>query len=69
MKYFSHLFKVNGTNNNLTFMADDEAKKNKLIKDIKTLINNIRKKDKRDNDLDNIEVNILGTEEWNTTKI
>lgn len=35
MKYFTHLFKVNGTNNNLTFMADDEKKKNYLLKEIK----------------------------------
>ncbi|KAL4444533.1 hypothetical protein ABPG74_016826 [Tetrahymena malaccensis] len=68
MKYFTHLFKISGTNNTLTFMAEDEKKKQTLISEIDKIINNLRK-DKLDNDLDNIEVNILGTEEWNTTKI
>ncbi|EAS03020.2 RhoGEF domain protein (macronuclear) [Tetrahymena thermophila SB210] len=68
MKYFTHLFKISGTNNTLTFMAEDEKKKQTLISQIDKIINNLRK-DKMDNDLDNIEVNILGTEEWNTTKI
>ncbi|KAL4491770.1 hypothetical protein ABPG72_006025 [Tetrahymena utriculariae] len=68
MKYFTHLFKVSGTNNTLTFMAEDEKKKQVMVSEIDKIINNLRK-DKMDNDLDNIEVNILGTEEWNTTKI
>jgi len=66
MKYFKHIFKVSGVNCILTFMAESKEQKVKLINQIQALITNNRQ---RESDLDNIEVNILGTEEWNTTKI
>lgn len=67
MKHFTHSFKVNGMNDNFTFMADDKDKKEQVMKKIKNLIENISKKSKTGDELGNIEVNILGTEEWNTT--
>ncbi|EGR27870.1 hypothetical protein IMG5_187140 [Ichthyophthirius multifiliis] len=64
-KYFKNVFQINGKNNSIQLMAQNEQQKYELIDKLQNLIKNISQKSNSQEIKYDIEINVIGTEERN----